>query len=334
MKPLDTLIVLVALAMSTNTAYANAPILYRHHWSISADVHGTVRLDLDSQDVRMRVVPGDKVNVTFTIRSDADNNKQELIKRYKPTVKREGNDVVIASPHQDHEWHWFSFDHETSALVEVVLPPGMAVHFKTDSGDISFDGPNDQASITGRADSGDVTIRAASPTLNVAADSGDVRVILSQPGKRVTLAADSGDVHFKGGAKELKISADSGDITALGPTGSAHLQADSGDIRIKGLSGSLRAEADSGDVEAEWRQLASDAQITVRADSGDVTLTLPSDAQLRGEAGTENGSLDSDFAGSYDKDRDRLTLSGSAGAVPVQIKTESGDVELRKGRWL
>ncbi|HET7306906.1 MAG TPA: DUF4097 family beta strand repeat-containing protein [Gammaproteobacteria bacterium] len=330
MKPLDTLIVVVALALSANSAYASAPILYRHHWSVSADVHGTLRIDLDSQDVRMRVVPGDKVNVTVTIRGDADH-KQELIKRYKPTVKRDGNDVVIRSPHQDHEWRWFSFNDDTSALIEVVLPPGMAVHFKVDSGDVSFDGPHDQAVINGRADSGDIGIRAASPMLDVTADSGDVRVTLSQPAKRVTLAADSGDVHFEGGANELKIKADSGDITAIGPTGNADLHADSGDIRVNGLSGSLRAEADSGDVEAEWRQLASDAQINVKADSGDVTLTLPGNARLRGEARTENGSLDSDFPGNYNKDRDRLTLSGSAAAVPVQIQTQSGDIDLRKG---
>lgn len=329
MKLLDTLIVVVALAMTANNAYAGMPVLYRHHWSVSADSHGAVRLDLDSQDVRMRVVPGNTVDVTVTIRGDADD-KQELIKRYKPTVKREGSDVVITSPHQDHEWHWFSFDHDTSALVEVTLPAGMAVHFQVDSGDFSFDGPNDKAPINGRADSGDITIRAASPMLNVAADSGDVHVSLSRPAKRVTLAADSGDIRFEGGATELKISADSGDITSRGPTGDADLRADSGDIRIQGLSGSLRAEADSGDVEALWRQLESDAHIDINADSGDVTVTLPAGAQLRGEASTEHGSLESDFTGHYNEDRDRLTFESQNGAVPLQIKTGSGDIQLRK----
>lgn len=320
----------LVLAASAGIAHADSPVIYSHQWSLPAHTDGAVRLELDTHDVRMHVVPGDVVKVSLTIRGDA-NDRQELIDRYKINVSAEGNDVVIASPYRDDDdWHWFSFGNDSGALVEVALPPAMAVHFKLDTGDFRFDGEADRAPISGRTDTGDVRVHAASRRLDLATDTGDVQVRLSQPAETVSIGVDTGDVRIDGGAKRLDINADTGSITASGLFGDAEIRTDTGDIDITGLEGSLKASTDTGDVSARWRQAAAGTRIEIVADSGDATVILPAGARLSGKVTTDGGTISSDFAGDFNEDRDVLALSGTSG-VPVDIRTDTGDVELRKG---
>ncbi|HET7370976.1 MAG TPA: DUF4097 family beta strand repeat-containing protein [Gammaproteobacteria bacterium] len=320
----------LVLTASAGIAHADSPVVYSHQWSLPAHTDGAVRLELDTHDVRMHVVPGDAVKVSLTIRGDADN-RQELIDRYKINVSAEGNDVVIASPHRDDDdRHWFSFGNDSDALVEVALPPAMAVHFKLDTGDFRFDGEADRAPISGRTDTGDVTVHAAPQRLDLATDTGDVHVRLSQPAETVLIGVDTGDVRIEGDAKRLDVNADTGSISASGQFGDAEIRTDTGDIDITGLGGSLKASTDTGDVDARWRQVVAGARIEVVSDSGDATVTLPAGTRLSGKVVTDGGTISSDFAGDFNDDRDVLQLSGAAGATAVHIRTDSGDVELRK----
>ncbi|HET6656214.1 MAG TPA: DUF4097 family beta strand repeat-containing protein, partial [Gammaproteobacteria bacterium] len=283
MKLLITPLAFLVLAASAGIAHADSPpVIYSHQWSLPAHTDGAVRLELDRQDVRMHVVPGDAVKVSLTIRGDADD-RQELIDRYKINVSAEGNDVVIASPNRDDDdWHWFSFGNDSEALVEVALPPAMAVHFKLDTGDFRFDGEADRAPISGRTDTGDVTVRAASRRVDLATDTGDVHVTLSQPAEAVSVAVDTGDVRIHGDVQQLNLNADTGDLTAAGRFGDAALKTDTGDIDITGLTGSLEASTDTGDVTARWGQAAAGERIAIVTDSGDATAILPAGAQLNG----------------------------------------------------
>ncbi|HET6726087.1 MAG TPA: DUF4097 family beta strand repeat-containing protein [Gammaproteobacteria bacterium] len=330
MRPIIALFALTAFAVPAGIAYADdaPPVIYSHHWSLPGSANGAVRLDLDTQDVQMRVVPGHTVKVAITIRGDADD-KQELIKRYEPTVKSEGNDIVIAAPHHRHSWHWF-FSDDSRALVEVALPAGMAVQFKTDTGDFNFDGASDRAPIDGHTDTGDLTIHSAAHRLRLNTDTGDIRVTLSEPAEAVSIGADTGDIHFNGNSRRLKIKTDTGDIAASGTFGDADLGTDTGDIDVRSLRGSLKARTDTGDVTARWEQVTPGTHLEVDSDSGDVTAILPADAHLAGIVSTEGGTLDSDFAGSFNRNHTRLRLSGSTGAVAVRIETDGGDVNLRK----
>jgi hypothetical protein len=83
MKPLDTLFVLIALAVSAHIASAGGPVLCCHHWSLSANVHGAVKLDLEG--VQIRVAPGDKIEVAVTRHGHAEA-RHDLIElsRHQP----------------------------------------------------------------------------------------------------------------------------------------------------------------------------------------------------------------------------------------------------------
>lgn len=332
MKSIYPLLVLAALSMPASAAWAEGlpPLIYSHQQSLPAHPGGTIRLDLDSQDVSISVRSGDTVQIKITLRSDADA-KQKLIERYVPTVETEGDDIVIRSPHRRESWHAFQFSGRTEANVEVALPPGLNVQFELDSGSFAFNGPGDRAGIRGGADSGDIAVRSAAQTLDLKADSGNVRVALDKPAQSVRIHTDSGEIRFHGDAQRLSLDADSGDIVAAGQIHDAELRDDSGDMRIVGLEGPLHAETDSGSIDARWHRLSAGASVHIRTDSGDVTATLPNDAGVTGVLATAGGTLRSDFAGQFNAKRTRLDLNGKRGAVPVRIETGSGDITLNKG---
>lgn len=321
---------LFMLAPYAAQAGGRPPVLYQHQWTLPAPTHGAVRLDLDDQDVHMQVVPGDKVEVKVVIRGDADD-KRDLVKRYKPVVETLGNDVVIHSKDNDGDWHWSFFGDESQALITVTLPKAVPVRFDLDSGDFTFKGGHDHASLAGNVDYSDVMIHASPRKLDLSTDSGDVRVTLESPAKRVEVKSDSGDVTFHGKARNITLNTDSGDARIVGRFDHATMKTDSGDIHAAGLTGTVRARTDSGDILAGWEQLEPGARIDMQAESGDISAVVPAHAKLRGVISTDGGSITSDFTGRYNKAHTHLELEGPVKAAQVQIDTESGDVELRKG---
>lgn len=332
MKRIYPLFLLAALSLAACAAWSDGlpPLIYSHQQSLPAHADGTIRFDLDSQDVSVQVRSGNTVQVKVTLRSDADD-KRKLIERYVPVIETEGNDIVIRSPHLRENRRAFWFNNRTETSVEVALPPGMNVHFELDSGNFAFNGPGDRASITGSADSGDIAIRSAAQALELEADSGNARVTLDKPAQRVRIHTDSGEIRFHGDVQRLSLGTDSGDIVAAGRVQDAELKTDSGDMRIVGLEGSLRAKTDSGSIDAHWHRLSAGAAVHVRAGSGDVTVTLPADAAVTGVLATGSGELRTDFAGRFNTERTRLDLNGKPGAVPVRIETGSGDITLNEG---
>ena len=105
----------------------------------------------------------------------------------------------------------------------------------------------------------------------------------------------------------------------------------SGDVRLEGLTGGLTAEASSGDVTASWRSVPRGEKIRIRTSSGEVTLRLPSDTTLAGEARTRGGSLRSSFEGVEVRREKAIRFAAAVGGVELDISTGSGDIVIRHG---
>jgi len=76
----------------------------------------------------------------------------------------------------------------------------------------------------------------------------------------------------------------------------------------------------------------SDGTYEFKSHSGDVTLTIPSDAAFDLEARTFSGSIDSEFEITLTGKISKKELKGSVngGGATLEVKTFSGDVELKK----
>ncbi|MGH3858593.1 DUF4097 family beta strand repeat-containing protein [Actinokineospora sp.] len=154
---------------------------------------------------------------------------------------------------------------------DVVVPEGVTVRGKIESGDVEIEGAE---SVNVSAGSGDVTVRKVSGKVTVAADSG--RVELVDIGDNVAVDVSSGSVKAVGLGGSADIGTSSGSIeVALVEVGNVRARADSGQIQVAVPQGRYRVEAvvDSGDLD---NGIGSDVEaansVDIQADSGDVSI--------------------------------------------------------------
>jgi DUF4097 and DUF4098 domain-containing protein YvlB len=178
-----------------------------------------------------------------------------------------------------------------SASYEVHVSKGVKLTGKNDSGAVHARGVSD---VDIELDSGDIEIDGATGSVAAKADSGRVRV--TDVGGAATLSADSGDVEVDNVAGRLSVTVGSGRIEATGIGGDA-----------------ISLETDSGDISATLRNAAN---VTARADSGQVTLTVP-DNCCRVEANAGSGH-----------EEIRVRQNSTSGYL-LTVRTGSGDITIR-----
>jgi len=122
-----------------------------------------------------------------------------------------------------------------STDLDVVLPPGVALDLRTDTGDVVASGT---AAVTARTDTGNITLTApGSPSVDVRTAAGEVTVTGAGAGARVQARADVGRLRLALAQAPSAVQArtDTGDITVTVPPGTSyHVVAttDTGDARI------------------------------------------------------------------------------------------------------
>ncbi len=197
--------------------------------------------------------------------------------------------------------------------------------------------------------SGDLTLQNIGGAAKAETVSGDVtleKIAGTLKGKTV-----SGNVTATGAAKGAYCKSVSGNVMVDDVIGDAELYTVSGTIKAGSVKGSITAENTSGDVDlidvtdakaVKAKTLSgdvdyagvifSDGTYEFKSHSGDVTLTIPSDAAFDLEARTFSGSIDSEFEITLTGKISKKELKGSVngGGATLEVKTFSGDVELKK----
>lgn len=180
--------------------------------------------------------------------------------------------------------------------------------------------------------SADVAVTAVDGSpLTVKGSSGDVK--LDTNAARVVVESASGDVDVRGRAADTTIHTASGDIKIHGIGGKLQLRSRSGDIEgVLADYTDVDARTTSGDVDLGGTPAAG-SRMAIATTSGDVDLALPAGMPARITATTSSGEIRSDFgivAPSAGGDRRSLAATVGTGTDPVDIRTTSGDIEIRR----
>lgn len=206
-----------------------------------------------------------------------------------------------------------------------------------------------QASADINSVSGDLTLANIGGAAKAETVSGNV--VLEKIGGTLKGRTVSGDVSVMGAAKGAYCKSVSGNVKVDDVNGDAELQTVSGTIKAGSVKGSITAENTSGDVELtevtdakaiKAKTLSgdvgyagviySDGAYSFKSHSGDVVLTVPSDAAFDLEAQTFSGSIETDFEITLMGKISKKELKGSVngGGATLEIKTFSGDVRVKK----
>ena len=249
--------------------------------------------------------------------------------------------------------------------LEVYVPQKATVSADTGGGDIQAFSVG--GNIEANTRRGDIEVQDSGADVTAATQKGDVRITtaagnvkLSGRGDEVEITDVKGEAAIEGeffgpirlariakGARFQSqrttltitalaghLDADSGDIEIADSIGDVTLDTQKNDVRLENVAGRIQLEDHDGDVEMRFAQPPR-ADISVDDGSGNISVTLPSQAAFQMDAQSQSGDADSDFSDvkkTGTEDSDRAGLSGQHGerGPKIHLRTSYGDIHLKK----
>jgi DUF4097 and DUF4098 domain-containing protein YvlB len=296
------------------------------------------------------------VRVHEMVHRTSDDEARKVFAQLKPRVETPSGGAVITVPEKE------------GARVDltVELPAAAYAAVTAEHGDVTADGLNGGIQVT--ADHGEVKLEDISGDAEGHMSHGDFsahnvqgRVLVDGSGDDVTLSEIrgtatvngdfygdihveqiSGPVHYHSSMTTLDIpkldgslTLDKSDLSLSRASGPIRLVAKAKDIDLTQIAGDAHIEDSDGDVNLVAAAPLGNVQITDR--SGNVVVTMPDDASFS-VTGSTSGDEDvrTDFPLRMANDGGRQTLSGSVGhgGVQLDLETDHGNLELRKGSTL
>ncbi len=131
----------------------------------------------------------------------------------------------------------------------------------------------------------------------------------------------------------LDVETVNGPVTASNVNGVLRFSTVNGRINIERCAGELEASTTNGGIAAELLTVVPGRPVTLSTTNGRITVSLPRTIAARLDAGTSNGSINSDIpvlTSSASRHSLRGTINGG-GAVELRLHTTNGSIEI-KGR--
>lgn len=185
----------------------------------------------------------------------------------------------------------------------ITCPSGSDLELSGGSTDLRVDGDLGEVSI--RTASGDAKLETVRGKLQVKTASGDIAVATVE--KEASLTTVSGD---------LGVGLAKGPIIA---------RAVSGDVTVGSLRGLLGLSTTSGDVDVRSVEAG---EVRIQTVSGDVRVGVGRGTRVWIDAGTVSGELESQLGLEDAEPGGRDAAAGGEAAVPLHVKTVSGDVAI------
>ncbi|MGB6131005.1 MAG: DUF4097 family beta strand repeat-containing protein [Acidobacteriaceae bacterium] len=315
--------------------------------SVSIDnPHGDVTLTASS-DGQMHVRAHEIVH------RDSDQAAQRVFDELKPKVDVTGSGAVITVPQKDG----------ASVDLTVQLPAAAYATVTANHGDVTADGLNGGVQVT--SSHGDVKLDDIGGEALGHLDHGDFsahnvqgRVLVDGRGDDVTLSGVRGsvnisgdffgDIHFEDLGSDVhyhssvtaidiphldgSLTLDGSDLNVTRAVGPLHIATKSKDIDLTQIAGDAHIEDHDGDVDVVAAEPLGNLQIADH--TGNVVVTMPESANFNVTGSTSSDeSIRTDFPLKVATEGERQTLEGAVGhgGVQLQLDTDHGDLELRKG---
>lgn len=253
--------------------------------------------------------------------SKAKNNAEEV----KINVKEEESLVRIETEYPERPFKSLN----VSVYYNLTIPSQASADIKSVSGEIKMTTIGGAVNV--ESVSGDVTLENISGTIKAKSVSGDVKALKTDKG--ISCSSVSGDLEVREVTGNAYLSTVSGDIIVDRIKGSVEAKSVSGEIKLTDVTEgkNIEAKALSGSVEFEGI-IYPEGRYSLESHSGDVSVTIPSDSAFDMEAKTFSGDIHTDFEITVFGKINRKSLRGSVngGGAEVDLKTFSGDINLKK----
>ncbi|MBM3314571.1 hypothetical protein FJY71_01830 [candidate division WOR-3 bacterium] len=209
------------------------------------------------------------------------------------------------------------------------FPGKRNLSMKSVSGDVEVCGWAEERVQVGYS-GGMVKARSRDDVVTVNSVSGDLTARMPADG-RLELVTVSGDVSVEETRGGTAVKTVSGNVEVSGVTGRVTVATVSGDVEMGGLSGDIEVSTKSGDVEIGASGTLAGS---VNTRSGDVTLLLPSNADVVLDlVSEEGGDVDVELETQHqmlEAPEGGVRVKLGAGTRAISVRTENGDIKVRE----
>jgi len=318
---------LLILGLSPTSSIAKEKFEEKFEKTVALAKDGKVYLSNIAGDIDVKT--WDRGEVKIDALKVSKHSSMDKAKEYAGLVKievtEEGGTLSIMTKYPKNGPKNMS----VSVDFNLMIPAGATADINSVSGDLTL------ANIGGAAKaetvSGDVTLEKIGGALKGKTVSGNVTVMGAAKG--AYCKSVSGDVKVDDVVGDAELQTVSGTIEAGSVKGSITAENTSGDVKLIDVTDAkvIKAKTLSGDVDYVG-VIYSDGSYNFKSHSGDVLLTVPSDAAFDLEAKTFSGSIESDFEITLTGKISKKELKGSVngGGATLEVKTFSGDVHMKK----
>lgn len=314
-----------------------------------------VTIDNPQGDVTIAAGADGQVHVRALERVHRNSNAaaQKVFAELQPKIEVSESGAAITVPQKSG----------AAVDLQVELPPAALIRVTTGHGDVTAEGLNGAVQVT--AHHGDVKLDDLGGDVQAHMDRGDLsahnvqgQVRVDGQGDDVTLTQIGGaamlegsffgDIHLDQMAGAVQyhskmtsleiphlvgsLTLDSGDLSVSQAAGPMQVTARSKDMELTQIAGDAHIEDSNGDVDVTMANPLGNVQITDH--TGDVVVTMPENASFTVSGSTSGDEeVRTDFPLQKTTQGGRQILQGTVGhgGVELQLETEHGDLELRKG---
>ncbi len=298
-----------------------------------------------------------KVGVQKKVIAESQGDADKVNAATKPTITIAGDQVTVNA-------NTASGNHRVDTSLEIYLPRKAAADIATArgkvevhdrSGDLKISNSHGDVELGGIQGNVSINMRGGSVRAeNVRGDLSldgrlsDVAIENVQGSVRLTgdyfgttrLAKIANSVHFLSSRTDMEMAKldgdlvlDSGDLRVTSLAGPTRVVTRSKDIRLDDFTGNVHIEDNNSDIELTPGKLPL-GNIQITNHRGRIHLVLPANAAFQLEAHTTQGEISSDFSGVNVESHARGAQATGAiggGGPQIQLSTDRGDIEIRKG---
>lgn len=299
---------------------------------ITVDESATIALGdantiaIDASSTEVKIIPKDIKDIEVHLYGDVTTTNKKLIP--KITVNNENNEIDIILKKETEIFVGIVYMNSDLKL-EVSIPKSYNndIHVNNSSGDVNIkDFQLNQLDL--KVSSGDIyTADLSFNGATIEASSGNIE--MNNTKGKTSVVATSGKVQVNEIYGDLEVETSSGDITIIELEGDIEASASSGDIELINMDGELSAETTSGDINAYIEEVNNN--IDLNCTSGRAILSIDEGTNLSVIADTDSGSIECNYElDKIIKEDDTLTGSIGNGEHNINIRTTSGDIEIKQ----
>jgi DUF4097 and DUF4098 domain-containing protein YvlB len=287
---------------------------------------GKLNMNVDRGSIHITTSDSGQVEVKVTreLKRSSDAEARKVFDQHKIEMSSTDNEVKIEAQNPQ-KFHGFSKPlNRLQVDYTVAIPARFDIDVKTAGGNIEV------ADLEGKAE-----VHTSGGNLKLGAIKGSVKAHTA--GGNITVSKSEGDADVNTSGGDLRLGEINGNLVAYTSggritleksRGSVKASTSGGDIRVEDAYGPVTAHTSGGNVSAQLNAQPN-ADCLLKTSGGNVEVVLASNLALDLDAHTSGGTVTSDFPGTLNKQKTRLTARLNGGGTGLALETSGGNVNIR-----